>query len=93
MGQATSCNHRSVSLITELVLKRLHTFEKLRRVIHVKTRRSPLLWKVIGGVGGLQVDPLAGGEVQPVQVCAVDVTCGPSKHVQVAVDDDHGLED
>lgn len=37
------------------------------------------------------MDPDARGQVQPVQVCAVEVTRGSSEHVQVAVDDDHGL--
>lgn len=36
--------------------------------------------------------PLPGGQVQPVKVCAVQVACCSSKHIQVAIDDDHRLE-
>lgn len=36
--------------------------------------------------------PLPGGQVQPVQVGAVKVARRPSKHIKVAIYDDHGLE-
>lgn len=52
----------------------------------------PFLRQVIRRVVGLEVDPLPGGQVQPVQVCAVDVTRCPSKHVQEAIYNDHCLE-
>ena len=52
---------------------------------------SPFLWEICGGVLGFEVDPDACGQVQPVQVGAVEITRRSSKHVQVAVDNDHGL--
>lgn len=52
----------------------------------------PLLREVIRGVVGLEMDPLPGGQVQPVQIGAVDVTRCTSKDIQEAVYDDHCLE-
>lgn len=52
----------------------------------------PFLGQVIRGVVGLKVDPLPGGQVQPVQICAVNVTCCPPKHVQEAIYNDHCLQ-
>lgn len=51
----------------------------------------PFFGKVIRGVIGFKVDPFPGRQVQPVQVCAVDVTSCTSKHIQEAIDDDHRL--
>lgn len=52
----------------------------------------PLLREIVRRVVGLEVDPLAGREVQPVEVCAVDVARRSPKHVQEAVYDDHRLQ-
>lgn len=52
---------------------------------------SPFLRQVVGAVVGLEVDPSSSSQVQSVQVCAVDVTRCPSKHVEEAIYDDHRL--
>lgn len=53
----------------------------------------PFLRQVIRRIVGLEVNPLPGGQVQPVQVCAVNVTCCPPKHVQEAIYNDHCLQE
>ena len=52
----------------------------------------PFLGEVVRGVVGLEMDPLPGGQVQPVQICAVNVTRCASKDVQEAVYNDHRLQ-
>lgn len=53
----------------------------------------PFLRKIIRWIVRLEVDPLPGGQVQPVQVCAVDVTRCPPKHVQKAIYNNHCLQE
>lgn len=53
---------------------------------------GPFLRKICGCVVGFQVDPLPGGQVQPVQVSAVKIACCPSKHIQIVIYDDHRLQ-
>lgn len=38
------------------------------------------------------MSPLSGGQVQPVQVSAVKVASCSSKHIEIAIYDDHCLE-
>ena len=52
---------------------------------------SPFLREICGCILGFEVDPDACGQVQPVQVCAVEITRRSSKHIQVAIYNDHGL--
>lgn len=52
---------------------------------------SPFLRQVVRAVVGLEVDPSSSSQVQSVQVCAVDVTRCPSKHIEEAIYDDHRL--
>lgn len=52
---------------------------------------SPLLGQVVWRVVWLEVNPLACGEVQSVQICAVNVACCPSKHIQEAIYNGHRL--
>lgn len=54
---------------------------------------SPLLGQIIRRVVWFEVNPLACGEVQSVQVCAVNVARRPSKHVQEAIYDGHRLQE
>ena len=52
----------------------------------------PLLREIVRGVVGLEVYPLSGRQVQPVEVCAVDVARRSPKHIQETVYDDHRLQ-
>lgn len=52
----------------------------------------PLFRQIWGCVVGFEVCPLSGGQVQPVQVSTVKVARCSSKHIEVAVYDDHCLK-
>lgn len=52
----------------------------------------PLFRQIWGCVVGFEVCPLSGGQVQPVQVSTVKVASCSSKHIEVAVYDDHCLK-
>lgn len=73
------------------------SFMTLKRSLACITFRRykvvPFFREVVRRVVGLEVDPLPCSQVQPVQVCAVDVACCPSEHVQEAVYNYHCLKE
>lgn len=54
-------------------------------------QRRPLFREVWGRIVGFEVSPLPGAQVKPVKICAVKVARCSSKHIQVAIYDDHCL--
>ena len=73
------------------------SFMTLKRSLACITSRRyrdvPFFREVVRRVVGLEMDPLPCSQVQPVQVCAVDVARCPSKHVQKAVYNYHCLKE
>lgn len=57
----------------------------------MNNKHSPLLRQFVRRVVRFEVNPLACGEVQSVQICAVNVACCSSKHIQEAIYDGHCL--
>lgn len=85
---ACTCNkYNSVSWRCTSISSYVWSFSTCRGHVDL-----PFLRQVVWRVVGLEMNPLPGGQVQPVQVCAVDVARCPPKYVQKAIYNNHCLK-